>query len=317
MSEMVTGSRLHFGLFEPARVAPGERRYGGAGMMIDRPGIRLQLTPSSAWTAEGYLAERALMFAHRCLEHLRSDRGLSLPPHHLRVVEAAPEHAGLGTGSQLGLAVARLLTHAACLSGLSGTELAYFAGRGRRSGLGVHGFESGGFLVDGGRGEQDCVASLLARRDVPATWRVVIVLPPGDRDWHGKREQSVFERLESTGSRDRLQSLVTLGLLPALLDEDLLAFSEALCEFNRLAGEPFASAQGGCYAGPRVAEAVAAFRVLGVNGTGQSSWGPAVFGIVEDADRAAFIAEQMRRRTALDEKAVLVAAPLNRGAILL
>ena len=316
MSEVITGSRLHFGLFQPGAAA-GQRRFGGAGMMIDRPGFHLRLSPSASWSAEGPLAERALAFARCCLEGLRSDRGLSLPPHHLTVLQAAPEHAGLGAGTQLGMAIARLLTAAAGLPDLPALELAALAGRGRRSGLGVHGFERGGFLVDGGRHEQGLAAPLIARMDFPTEWRVLLVFPPGSQTWHGSREQSVFDHLGECRHTDRLCRLVLLGLLPALAEADCDAFGEALAEFNALAGVAFAPAQGGCYAAPHVTAAVQLLRSLGVKGAGQSSWGPLVFGIVSDGERASFLARQVRENMGLGEEEVLTVAPLNRGAVLL
>ncbi len=314
MSEILTGSRLHFGLFQAGAVSSGQRRFGGAGMMIDRPGLRLRLTPSSSWSADGPLGERALSFAHHCLQGLQRDRGVSLGPHHLSVVEAAPEHAGLGTGTQLGMAVAGLLAHAAGLSGLTVAELSALAGRGRRSGLGVHGFECGGFLVDGGRRDQDQLAPLIARMDVPAGWRILVLLSPGGRDWYGHREQAAFEQLDDEGFVDRLCRLVLLGLLPALAERDVEGFGEALYELNFLAGEAFARVQGGCYAGPYVASLVAGLRALGVKGVGQSSWGPSVFGVVEDVERAVFLREQLCRKSGLSEETIHIAAPLNRGA---
>jgi beta-ribofuranosylaminobenzene 5'-phosphate synthase len=316
MSEIITGSRLHFGLFHPGAAA-GQRRFGGAGMMIGRPGFHLQLTPSASWSAEGPVAERALAFARCCLEGLRNDRGLTLPPHHLTILQAASEHAGLGTGTQLGMAVARLLSNAAGLPDLSALERAALVGRGRRSGLGVHGFERGGFLVDGGRHEQGAAAPLIARMDFPAEWRILLVFPPGSRSWHGSREQSVFDHLGECRHTDRICRLMLLGLLPALAEADYDTFGEALGELNALAGEAFAPAQGGCYAGPHVTAAVHLLRSLGVRGTGQSSWGPLVFGIVSDGERASFLARLVRENMSLGEEEVLTAAPLNRGAVLL
>jgi beta-RFAP synthase len=316
MSEIVTGSRLHFGLFQPGPVSPGERRFGSAGMMIDRPGIRLRLTPASDWTAAGPLAERTLAFAQRVRERIRSDMGVSMAPHHLEVIKVAPEHAGLGTGTQLGMAVARLLTHAAGVSPLNAAELATLSGRGLRSAVGAYGFESGGFLVDRGRRQEDPLAPLMTRMEVPEKWRIVLALPPGDRGWHGSREQVAFDQLQEQETTARLTDLMQ-DLLTALAAADLLAFGETVHEFNRLTGEPFRAAQGGCYAGQQIAETISAFRVFGIEGTGQSSWGPAVFGIVADADQAALVSDQIKRKCALDSSAVLVAAPLNHGAVLL
>ena len=298
MSEIMTGSRVHFGLFQPGPVPPGERRFGSAGMMIASLGFHIRMTPASSWSAEGSLAERALGFARKCLERVE------VPPHHLTILQAPPEHVGLGSGTQLGLAIARLLA-----PGLSALELAELSGRGRRSGLGVHGFDRGGFLVDGGRYEGGPPAGLAARMDVPSQWRILLVMPPGDANWHGKREQSAFDALAPSPHTDRLCRLTLLGMLPALAERDCDRFGEALHEFNALSGEVFAPAQGGNYAGPAIAEAVAHLRSLGVRGTGQSSWGPLVFGIVADADRAVFVARRM--------SSVAIAEPLNRGAVLL
>jgi beta-RFAP synthase len=215
------------------------------------------------------------------------------------------------------LAIARLLTRAAGLPDLPARELAALAGRGRRSGLGVYGFEQGGFLVDGGRREEGPAAPLIAHMDVPAGWRIVLVFPPGNSAWHGAREQSAFDCLGESPHTERLCRLVLLGLLPALAESDCEAFGAALYELNALAGEAFASAQGGCYAGPAVADTVQLLRSLGVKGAGQSSWGPLVFGIAADEDRAAFLARQVREKGGLAEETVMVAAPLNRGAVLL
>jgi beta-RFAP synthase len=313
MSAIVTGSRLHFGLFQPGPPAPGQRRFGGAGMMVDRPGLRLSCEPAASWSAEGPLAERALAFARRIADALGPDRHLR--PQRLIIERAAPEHAGLGTGTQLGLAVARILTHQAGLTEPA-PVLAALVGRGRRSALGVHGFEHGGFLVDGGQREPGILAPLVARVAVPEDWRIVLISPPGDRDWHGVREQQAFERLAPV-STERLCRLVLLGLLPALAEKDIDAFGEALHDLNVVAGEAFAAAQGGSFAGPQVAEVIRTVRGLGVRGTGQSSWGPTVFAIVGDAERASFVARETARRAGLAEGEILIASPFNRGAVLL
>src|SRR5208282_5500231 len=94
--------------------------------------------------------------------------------------------------------------------------------------------------------------------------------------------------------------LVVLGMLPALVEADLEAFGEAVHDFNARAGETFAAVQGGIYASPRGAEIVAFLRRSGIRGVGQSSWGPALFAVVEDDDRARALAEALRARFALN-----------------
>jgi beta-RFAP synthase len=295
------------------------RRFGGVGLMVEQPGIQVRATPAGAWSAEGPLAERALAFAHCFADGVRgSEAGRRLPPQHLAVERAAPEHAGLGTGTQLGLAVGRALAAAWGLK-LEGGELARRAGRGLRSALGVYGFEQGGLLVEAGKRTAEGLAPLVARLPFPADWRFVLAVARDAAGLHGAGEQEAFDRLAGrSGVPDRtdvLCRLVLLGLLPAVVERDLEAFGEALYEFNRRVGEGFAPVQGGPYAGPRVAELVAFVRGQGVRGVGQSSWGPAVFAVVGGEEQAEDLAGRIRRRFGLDAGEVFVTQACNHGAV--
>ena len=235
-------SRLHFGLlslggadFWPNRqgesVLPA-RRFGSVGLMIARPGVQITARSADTWSAEGPLAERALKFAkqvHRSLPQ-------TARPQHL-VVERVPNaHAGLGTGTQLALAVARAVAANSQLEGLGAVELAHRAGRGLRSGLGVHGFERGGLLVEGGKKYADGIAPLLARVEFPSQWRVLLMIPPWGKGLHGSEEAKLFDQLgdpsRSLRVTDSLCRLVLLGILPALAECDLRTFGEALYDFN-------------------------------------------------------------------------------------
>jgi predicted sugar kinase len=105
-------------------------------------------------------------------------------------------------------------------------------------------------------------------------------------------------------------------MLPALLERDLTAFGEALHDFNARAGEAFAAAQGGLYAGPAVAAWVELLRAEGVAGVGQSSWGPGVFAVVADEDHARALAAAARGPRAPGPAEVVVTRARNRGATL-
>ncbi len=327
MTRVRTASRLHFGLFAlPAEeLTPGywpnalgqpvlpARRFGGAGLMVHAPGLRLRVAAAPAWSAEGPLAERALAFAQTFARTLPSPR-----PQRLVIEHGPAEHMGLGTGTQLGLAVARALAAAHGLGDLGAAELARRVGRGRRSALGVHGFEEGGFLVEAGKRGGEPVAPLAARAAFPEAWRVVLVLPPWGRGLHGAAESQALGRLDAERwpleRTDALCRLVLLGMLPALAESDVAGFGEALYDFNRRVGEAFRPAQGGVYAHPRCAELVDCVRRQGVPGVGQSSWGPAVFAVTGDEDRAGHLARELRQAFGLAPEEVLVTQGCNGGA---
>jgi beta-RFAP synthase len=327
MIRVTAPARLHFGLLS----LPGEgeefwpdrhgtpalpvRHFGGAGLMVEEPALRLCVEPAPAWSAEGPLAERALDFA-RCFA--RTVPAADLSPRRLVVESAPPEHGGFGSGTQLGLAVARALAAAAGVPGLGAAELARRVGRGRRSALGVHGFERGGFLVEAGKRSAHQVAPLVAHQPFPEDWRVVLAVPPGGEPVHGDREGRAFHdllgRAPPPGAADALCRLVLLGMLPALVERDVEAFGEALYDYNARAGELFAAVQGGTYGGSLVAALVAFVRGQGVRGVGQSSWGPAVFAVVGDAARADHLARRLRQHFSLGPAQVFITRACDRGA---
>jgi beta-RFAP synthase len=300
MLRIRTASRLHFGLLRlaiPASTASPlpPRRFGGAGLMIADPGLSIRLTEAASWSVSGPLAERALDFARRYVESRARD-GLSAgPPQHVLVENAGPEHAGLGTGTQLGLAVARGLS-VAWGHDEDVTQLARRVGRGRRSALGVYGFGQGGFLVDAGKRDDELLAPLIAHAPFPESWRIVLAMPHHGTGLHSAAEIAAFARLAEVGDMvqtDVLCRLVLLGMLPALAERDIDAFGEALYEFNHRVGELFAGVQGGPYAGQLASALVAFVRQVGVRGVGQSSWGPAIFAVVEDDAQARELARRL------------------------
>jgi beta-ribofuranosylaminobenzene 5'-phosphate synthase len=298
MTRVETGSRLHFGLLRPPP-KDHDRGFGGCGLMVDAPAVRVAAEPADDWSADGPAAERALSVARR----VSPDR-----PHRIVVETCPPEHVGLGVGTQLSLAVARAIVGSA----VPAAELARRAGRGARSGIGVHGFDRGGFLVDGGKRTGDGLAPLVARAEFPPDWRIVLLTSADRPDWHGEREVAAFAALAAAAADDVLCRLILVGMLPALAERDLPAFAEALAEYNARAGEPFRAAQGGPYL-PVARELIDWLRGRGVRAAGQSSWGPTAFAVVGDADRAAALTTAARRRWSETVEIVVTAAG-NRGA---
>lgn len=310
MIRVRTPSRLHFGLLSP-------RTFGGVGLMVESPGIQLAITPAASWAAEGPLAERALAFAHRFVQSLPSG---VMSPQRLVLEQCAPEHHGLGTGTQLGLSVAKALAIAAGQPEMEAAQLARRIGRGRRSAIGVHGFARGGFLVEAGKpwGSEADISSLQLRLDFPEAWRVVLFLPSGSLGRHGEEERRAFGELVDHDYPTFLASPYS-GYLQQMISalserEDLNTFGEALFEFNARVGEIFARVQGGTYASPLIAELIAFIRQQGIRGTGQSSWGPTVFAIVGAEEQAQHLALQVRERFALSPQRTIITRAANRGA---
>lgn len=293
--EIVTGSRLHFGLLHvPGRTeetqplnGAGLRVFGGAGLMIEEPRLCLEARPATDWSAEGPLATEVLGYTKACRKMIGD---MECPPLSIRCLAAPPRHAGFGSGTQLGLCVARLVAQMSGRSRLPIEELARWVDRGRRSAIGAHGFARGGFLVEAGKKREAELSPLIFRNEFPENWHIVIVLRLGEPAIHGSLESRLFDELQNDAAAIRaaeaLCRILLLGVLPALKEQDYLAFGESLYEFNRQAGERFAKAQSGAFSSSEIAKTVEALRREGCPAVGQSSWGPAVFAVCRDRGEA-------------------------------
>jgi beta-RFAP synthase len=314
MIRVQTASRLHFGLFAPN--ATSGRRFGGLGMMVQAPGIDISLSRAETWSVAGPLAERAWNVLQRLSKHPVFH---TCPPLAVAIQQASLEHQGLGTGTQLELALARGLAQFVPQAPRDALALAALVGRGRRSAIGTHGFAQGGFLVDAGKREETSgPAPLLMRLPFPETWRLLLLRP-----WHmqgpgGALEREKFLALPSSppGQTDTLCRLALLQILPALLEQDFATFAEALHEFNHKAGEFFKPVQGGIYSHSLTAYLVNMLRNWGITGVGQSSWGPTLFVLTESEGEAEALRERLRPVPELAEYEVLVTAGCNHGAVI-
>jgi beta-RFAP synthase len=307
--EIQTGSRLHFGL-----LGWGEgyvRQFGGLGLMIEKPALRLSVAPAEVDRVVGPTGAATRIV--ELLGNLRC-RGIGLPPLCLEVLEAPREHVGLGSGTQLSLAAARLLLDSIAQSDLAADRLAELTARGRRSGVGLHGFLHGGLIVDGGRSADSVAPPLLARYEFPSDWSVLVVIPEGPTGLHGVEERRAFRELPSvpTAVSDRLCRLVLLELLPALIERELLRFGEALEHIQRLVGETFAPAQGGVFANDAFDPIAAVLRDEGCVGIGQSSWGPALYGF--QLAGSSIDLDRLAARCGVARERILLTKARNRGA---
>ena len=306
-----TGSRLHFGLIDP--VGSSGRLYAGAGVMVESPGVRLAARLSQDGdrvAAEDPIAGRVEDFISRFRKHTGCDARFNI-----KITSCPGDHLGLGTGTQLGMAIS---TACSILLELDGETdaVANRTSRGRRSAIGVHGFERGGFLVDGGKTGERELSALRARIELPRAWRFLLVISPGHRGLSGQQEADCFEQLEAIPAETvaRLEALLDKGLVPAAENDDWPAFSRALHEFGLLAGEPFQEAQGGAFSTDLAAEIARYLREAGIEGVGQSSWGPTLYALLPERQEAETTAGELRERFGLHGGEVRVTRPLNRGA---
>jgi beta-ribofuranosylaminobenzene 5'-phosphate synthase len=281
-------ARLHFGMLDPAGL--GSRRFGGFGVGIESPRVVVSIRPlpGEEVVVTGRQADRARTFAQRARSRLGIGGGVEVD-----VREAIPPHMGLGSGTKLGLAIARGLAEMAGIT-VGPEQLAAASCRAARSSVGVWTFAAPGLVVEAGVTDECSVSPLITRHPIPDTWRCVLALPLGVEGLSGDAEQRFFGRLgDSVSTEPSVARLLVTTLLPGLLADDIDEFGIALSEIQRAMGSIFASQQGGVFH-PRSAPLVDALQTIGVGAVGQSSWGPTVYGIVDGPERAADVVDRLR-----------------------
>jgi len=317
MTRVSVGGRLHFG-FQNLSLAH-DRLYGGVGVAVDEPRLSLSAEPDDEVSCDDPTVDP---YVERAVTHL------GVPGAAVSVDRSLPRHVGLGSGTQL--ALASLVAIASAYDrDVDVRERAPALDRAGRSGIGVATFEAGGFVVDGGHptelfttappetGEWT-VPPVVARHDLPGSWRFVLAVPDAPAGESGDAEdesmRSVVERADP-GIADEIARLVTQKLLPAAAGGDRSVFGHAISRLGRLNGAWYADEQGGVYRPPAGTLVDRFSEDPAVAGAGQSSWGPTVYALT-DADYAADVVETGREAlaTADCDGQVLVTSPRNAGA---
>ena len=343
--EVRTPARLHIGMLSFG--VPGVRSFGGVGMMTDRPGVLLRLRRANRLEGRGPHAERALKFARACMQAWGlGDVGCSL-----EVASAPAAHVGLGSGTQLGLAVAagmrQLFRRAAAEPGSTtmpeplapkehdwvfdvhdAIELARVVGRGRRSSVGVYGFSRGGLILEAGRllaadgtsGDDACreFSPMIARVRLPAAWRCVVIAARDAIGLSGPAEREAFTRLPPVAPEvtTELSRIALLELLPAAVEGKFAEFAAAVRRYGDVAGRPFASEQERLPHAPATAQLLELLGELGVEGAAQSSWGPTVMACCPSLEAAGDLVEALDRLGLAQHHEVVIARFDSQGAVL-
>jgi beta-ribofuranosylaminobenzene 5'-phosphate synthase len=302
-------ARLHLGFLD-LNGGLG-RRFGSIGLAITDLCTKIAFRHAPKNRVTGPERERVMCQVDKMVQRLALGNS-----HAVDVLEVVPPHAGLGSGTQLALAVA------AGIRRLHGQPLdvegdAIYLGRGARSGVGIGLFRRGGLVVDGGCANAEAPAPIVSHIRFPDRWRIVVVLDPARRGIHGAEEITAFSKLPPFPDADaaRLCRLLVMKMLPAVAEDDLVSFGSAIMEIQTCLGDYFAAAQGGSpFTSPDVAAVLAALDREGAYGIGQSSWGPTGFAFAaapEEAGRLARIAREHPRGQGLD---IRVCAGFNHAA---
>jgi beta-ribofuranosylaminobenzene 5'-phosphate synthase len=281
---VTTTARLHLGFLD----LNGDlnRRFGSIGLSINAFETCVELRQGPKFQALGHERERSARLALRIAEALGLEMASTLT-----VRKAIPAHAGLGSGTQLALAIASAFRR---FSGLVLDPLgdALLLDRGARSGVGAALFERGGLVIDAGRGVSTEFPPIVSRLAFPPNWRIVLIMDPNIEGAHSDQEGRAFAALPEFPAQSAAEICrrTLMQILPGAAERNISAFGDGVAAVQSILGDHFAQAQGGGrFTSPSVGRVAERLKACGAHGVGQSSWGPTGFAFARDADEADFL----------------------------
>ncbi|HEX7467477.1 MAG TPA: beta-ribofuranosylaminobenzene 5'-phosphate synthase [Methanobacterium sp.] len=300
-----TPSRLHLTLIDLNGIYG--RIDGGVGITLEKPGLKIQAEPLNGGVE--------VIFSESCqfIDDLKDDYTFKIENSTLKVTESLninngfrftvhstyPPHSGLGSGTQLSLAVAKLIS-IMNKQDLNTLDLAKIVGRGGTSGIGVESFENGGFIIDGGHKSTEKPSFLpssasnatpppiIARYDFPRDWKIILVIPNVERGVSGTKEVDAFQNYcpIPLNEVEKLSHLLLMKLMPAVIESDLDSFGTAI---NKIQDIGFKKVENKLQ-NPFISQLMENLRIAGAAGVGMSSFGPTVYAITDTNERDILIA---------------------------
>lgn len=306
---VISHARLHMGFIDLSGSLG--RNFGSIGLAINEIYMRLSLQYADTLQVTGKYADRASKCTQELCSQLKVCDKLSL-----KIDKAIPEHIGLGSGTQMALAIGMALNKYYQLEH-SIQDIACLTERGMRSGVGIGLFGQGGLVVDGGRGKNTLTPPVIAQIPVPKDWRFILVFDQRGQGLHSEQEINAFSQLPPFSAQKAAQLChqILMLALPSVAENNIMAFGEAISALQKSVGEYFAPAQGGVFASAAVAEVMGFLKKQGAVAIGQTSWGPTGFCAVADVNKAnillALVQNKFQHLQALSYQ---ITSPCNRGS---
>ena len=212
---------------------------------------------------------------------------------HFKVLEAYPPHSGLGSGTQIAVCTAHLMTATMGLE-YSSRELSTMVGRGGTSGIGTFAHDLGGFIVDGGHSLEEKPgflpssaskakpATLIARYEFPEEWDILLAMPEVEETMHDQQEVNVFQTycpLPKT-EVEQVSHLILMNLLPFLVEKDIVNFGWAIKELQKVGFNKLEHSLDSHYL-----PTMQALDDAGAYGTGISSFGPTLYTVFDENNK--------------------------------
>jgi beta-ribofuranosylaminobenzene 5'-phosphate synthase len=296
---ITTPCRIHLSLIDENGYTG--RVDGGVGLMLDQPNVVLEVSNSAdefAIECHRYYRESVHVINEKAskvfkLFHINNKN------FHFNLLRYYPSHVGLGSKTQLSLAIGTAISKLKNMD-IPIEEITKMVERGGTSGIGWRGFETGGFIVDGGhdygigKEKENFLPSsasgsanpalTISKYNIPENWRFVLVIPNVKPGANGEEEVDIFKKYTPI-PRDEVNEVshqILMKMLPGILRNDLQCFGEGLKRIQSIGFKKIEIS----LQKQIVKDLLKLFEKIGVKAYGMSSFGPSILGITDSDGEA-------------------------------
>ena len=288
-------ARIHMSLID---LNGSYRRIdGGIGLALSEPQFVLEVQQTESGVtlefADTVDDEEAILecsekipdAAERTIEHFNIDSGF-----HFIVHQTYPPHSGFGSGTQIAVSTAHLITETMGIE-IASRELSSIVGRGGTSGIGTFTHDLGGFIVDGGHSVEEKPgflpsgaskakpATLIARYEFPEDWKILIAIPKVNKHMNGQDEVNVFQDCcpIPKDEVDKVSHLILMNLIPFMLEKNIKEFGWCVSELQKVGFNKLEHSLDDSFL-----PTMKAIEDAGAYGVGISSFGPVLYTVFDD-----------------------------------
>lgn len=254
--------------------------------------------------------------ADKTIEHFNIDSGF-----HFIVHQTYPPHSGFGSGTQIAVSTAHLITETMGIE-IESRELSSIVGRGGTSGIGTFTHDLGGFILDGGHSLEEKPgflpsgaskakpATLIARYEFPEEWNILIALPYIEKHMNGQDEVNVFQDCCPIPKTEveQVSHLILMNLVPFMLEKDIKNFGWCVSELQKVGFNKLEHSLDDTYL-----PTMKAIEDAGAYGVGISSFGPVLYTVFDEEN--AYIVEKTKEIIG-DKGKVFVTKAQNHGFVI-
>jgi len=325
---ITTPCRIHLSLIDENGYTG--RVDGGIGLMLDRPNVVFEASNHAEEfkiEAHKYYRE-SIEVINEIASTIFKTFNISNKNFHFNLKRYFPSHVGLGSKTQLSLAIATAIMKLKNITNKTTKELTKLVERGGTSGIGWRGFETGGFILDGGhdfgKGKEKETflpssasnlanpALTLSRIDIPNNWRFVLIIPNVKKGAYGDEEIRIFQKHAPIPRNEvnEVSHQIIMKVIPGIIRNDLKCFGEGLKRIQEIGFKKIeVNLQDDV-----VKDLLSFFGEFGLKAYGMSSFGPSVIGIVESDSEAEELLKTVQKTQRNGNRHIYICKPNNNGA---